>query len=179
MNDSIKLKAPKPIKVTSNYNGIKYNNNHLFEKIDTDFNSFTPKIRKINYHCPPRVSSFTCYEKQFNSQCAFKFDESTFDKTVEKDFQMLKINDEDSLCKSEILSILKSDSFFNENRFSQDEEDNYFDDIRTSLPPRTSNPLYRHLDSTASVEYKMNNLEILDESFSKLKEMNFEEKINE
>jgi len=179
MNDSIKLRAPKPIKSSSNYNGIRYNFNHEFEKINTEFNSLTPKIRKINNHCPPRISSFTSYGKQFMSQCAFKFDESTFEKTVEKDFQMLKINDDDSLSKSEILSILKSDSFlYEQQRYSHDDEDNYFDDIKTSLPPRTSNPLYRHLDSTASVEYKTNN-EISDESFFKLKEMNFEEKIND
>ncbi len=164
MSDSIKIKAPRPIKVSNN-NGDIFNLKQ-FERINTEFNSLTPKIKKNTCVTQPRISSYNelTWAKSsnvfnFNEDCG----ESTFDRTVERDFLKFKEEDYDSLCKSEIISILKNDSFLNDSPINNDEEDNYFyEDVKTFVPPRTKNPFYKNFESTNSVEYKLKNIDNVD-----------------
>ena len=104
-------------------------------------------------------------------------DDVIFEKNVEKDFHKLKLDDDESQFKSEILSILRSESTahdsylyrsvnFNLEKEEQDELDVPESD-RISMPPiRSSNPLYKNfeLENFECVECNYNNF-IHDEKY--------------
>lgn len=191
MNGSGKIFAPKPVKANSNANGVKIISN--FEKINTlPFNSHTPKPvknnseynlnRKTEYlfmnpenntcnrnseniiKVPFRAQSnkFLCDLTSNDQQSHFETDLGS----IERDFQNIREKIDESLSKSEILSILRNDStnyescvYRSENALTcekDDVEDSEFffvDDIRTSMPPiRSKNPFYKNYDLDKSLE---------------------------
>jgi len=200
MSDSRKIIAPRPIRASSNIKGVKINfgESHEFEKINLGFNTLTPKLKmscpremKLNnqnqlfsaksqtalneMHTSKTLNTISPLNKMNTlneNNYFFQIDESTFDRTVEKDFQILKNND-NSISKSEILAILKSDSFNLESRMFRcmDEDvDNIllFDDIRTSMPPiRSKNSFYKNFEN---VKYKNINDDEHNDFYSKIGE---------
>lgn len=179
MNGSLnKIIAPKPVKASSNIAGIKmsYNFESNFEKIIPQIGSHTPRTGNLNKRetslnfskFAMRSSSELYPQSQHRNSINSNIDKnkilfsddgspfSEFEKSVEKDFK--SIQDEDSLSKSEILSILKNDSTFyestvyrSENFFSHnknDDEEFVFGEERISMPPiRTKNPFYKNFEN--------------------------------
>lgn len=152
MDHSIKLFAPKPIRASSNKHGVKINClNDNIHKV----NCYTPELEKksgmtMEYQISKSIhNSIPFFKKENNIQSR--------DETQYFDFlkDLTEIND-DSECKSEILTILrsKSDNFestmYNSNKAFLDnsQELNSSLDLRTSMPPiRPQNPFLKNFEN--------------------------------
>ena len=206
MTDTPKILAPRPIKASSNIHGLRLIGN--FEKLSNlSFNSYTPKLEKnkmdiqsqnskfigrlsdIESSTDKRLENFKLSKKAslFEVYCEEeKSDTPLFENILRRDFGVLKNECEDTISKSEILSILRNGSLstnfsgfdknfyqsenladFNPNLYQEQADILILDDLRTSMPPiRSQNPLCRNFDMEKnSLKYATNTLEeeILDE----------------
>jgi hypothetical protein len=112
---------------------------------------------KDSEHVNKRVDLSANDFKGFNFDLG---DDADFEKTVQNDFTKMK-NDDDTVSKSEILSILRSDStnfesvYGSVNLLNENEEEDFFvfDEFRTSMPPiRSGNPFYKNFEKETPVE---------------------------
>jgi len=167
MDEDIKIFAPKPVKASSNFKGVKIKFGD-FEKMSTPAQCHTPQLGSDSGRY--KRMKFTRVKEEnkridlsANDLNGLNFDlgeDAFFEKTVQNDFSKIK-SDDDSVSKSEILSILRSDStnfesvYGSVNLFNDNEEEDYFvfDECRTSMPPiRSGNPFYKNFDKEIPVE---------------------------
>lgn len=195
MNDSPspKIFAPKPVRANSNKFGRKLlhsaQSSH-FEKItemksgnfspqpirgrcfnneSVTFSRFISCGNQSNQMDSP-INSTTDKENKFIFECEDepneRFSLVNFEKCVELDFKNLTVNEDETLCKSEILSILRNDttlcdSTHKSGHFSV-EDDFTCEGIRASMPPsRVNNPLYKNFE-TPSQKNKIYHSQILN-----------------
>jgi hypothetical protein len=148
-----KILAPKPIRRSQNINGVKINISG-FERLLAPKICHTPKPKRhFGFLAGHNLSDSEEVKfkkmKTFDSNL-FLQDDTTFDEIVIMDFLEMKKND-NSASKSEILSILRSESTQYESmyRSANEEEEEFFnwEEPHTSVPPvRSQNPLYKNLE---------------------------------
>jgi hypothetical protein len=146
-----KILAPRPIRRSQNINGVKINISG-FERLLAPKICHTPKPKRHfgylgdhNLSDPEEVKLKKM--KTFDSNL-FLQDDTYFDEIVNMDFLEMKKND-NSASKSEILSILRSESTQYESMYRSANEEEFFnwEETHTSMPPvRSQNPLYKNLE---------------------------------
>ena len=152
MTDTPKMFAPKPIKASSNVNGVRLINN--FEKIkNVQFNSYTPKLEKnkmeITTHSKftgrlfdmaapgqDKLENFQLSKKGSLFEVHWEEDKTEiplFENILRKDFGVFKNECEDLKSKSEILSILRNGNGSMSTNYS-----NFYQSENLDFNPNTS-----------------------------------------
>ena len=185
MNDSIKLFAPKPMRAQKNKSGVKLNFKNL-DGVVTPVNCYTPQLEKnSDMTFKVRISRSTPYLDLYTGERENKIENSDKflfqgDLLEDVEFDLAKMKEE-STCKSEILSILRTNSdnfestmYTSNNLFNEMEQSDDSFDVRTSMPPiRPQNPFFKNFgDEARGRPDLINNLQDItnnfDENFNKL-----------
>ncbi len=178
MNDSIKLFAPKPMRPQKNKSGVKLNFKNLDGRV-TPVNCYTPQLeKKSDITFKVRISRSTHYLDLYTSERENKIENSDKflfqgDLLEDVEFDLAKIKEE-STCKSEILSILRTNSdnfkstmYTSNNLFNEMEHSDDSFDVRTSMPPiRPQNPFFKNFgDEARGGPDLINNLQDITNNF--------------
>jgi hypothetical protein len=162
MNGSQKIHAPKPVRASSNINGVKISCKLNFEKIDEKhnqpFSSYTPKIVKYFKDIGFKKRVISSFNFKMENYLNLNEDSSNPFKTFEKDFKTMSDEHDDFMSKSEILCILKNDSTFYESSIYRSEnfcsgEEYTFEDEITMPPIRVKNPFHKNIENLEDDEY--------------------------
>jgi hypothetical protein len=159
MTTPAKVFAPRPIRASHNLRGVKISIKS-FERVEAPICCQTPEPRnKISFEKNQNFSLFKEHKLKLKKMKTYESnlylqDDTNFSRMVENDFRSLKIDD-DSISKSEILSILRSDSNNFDSMYpsTNDEEELFtWEEVRKSPPVRSQNPIYKNFENNQCSE---------------------------